>query len=74
MFLVLKNNGELDIINVRNQDIPLAMGYVPLFNIDMCEHAYYINYENEKERYLDNFKQVADFANASQIFDTIIKW
>ena len=47
-FLVLKNNGEVDIINMSNQDTPLLLGYIPLFTIDLWEHAYYINYENRK--------------------------
>lgn len=72
-YLVLKSDGELDIINVSNQDTPLLYGCIPLFNIDMWEHAYYINYENEKDRYIDNFEKVADFTNANIIFNRIIK-
>ena len=72
-FIVLKNNKELDIINMSNQDTPSFFGYVPLFNIDLWEHAYYINYENRKSDYLDNFEQIADFTNASLIFDSIKK-
>ena len=71
-FLVLKKDGQLEIINVSNQDMPLTLGYMPLFNIDMWEHAYYLNYENDKEKYLDNFKKIADFRYASKIFNSII--
>lgn len=70
-FLIVKKDGQLDIVNVSNQDNPLFNGDVPLFNIDMWEHAYYLNYKNEKGKYLDNFKEIADFSNASQIFDNI---
>ncbi len=45
-FLAINNNSQLEIINVSNQDTPLSMGYIPLFNIDMWEHAYYLNYKN----------------------------
>lgn len=72
-FLVLKKDGQLDIINVSNQELPLSFGYMPLFNIDMWEHAYYLNYENDKAKYLDNFENIADFTNASKIFNSIIK-
>ena len=72
-FLVLKNDGQIDIINVLNQDTPLSLGYMPLFNIDMWEHAYYLNYKNEKSLYLDNFIKIADFSNANRIFNSIIK-
>lgn len=72
VFLVLKNNKELDIINMPNQDIPQSLGFIPLFNIDLWEHAYYINYENDKSKYLDNFFQIADFTSANKIFNSKI--
>lgn len=72
-FLVLKNDGQLDIINVSNQETPLMTGYVPLFNVDMWEHAYYLNYQNDKEKYLNNIAIIADFTNASQIYHNIVK-
>lgn len=73
-FLVLKNNMELDIINLPNQETPLSNGHIPLFTIDMWEHAYYLNYENEKAKYLDNFEKIADFKNASLLYDTYINY
>lgn len=72
-FLVLKKGGILDIINMSNQETPLLLGYIPLFNIDLWEHAYYINYENEKARYIDNFEKIADFKNANMIYEKIVK-
>lgn len=72
-FLVLKKNGKLDIINTMNQETPLLFGDVPLFTVDMWEHAYYLNYQNDKSKYLDNFKEIADFKNASEIFNQIMK-
>lgn len=67
-FLVMSNN-ELEIINFFNQDSPLLYGYIPLFNIDLWEHAYYINYENDKSKYIDNFKEIADFSYANEIYN-----
>ncbi len=72
-FLVLKNNHELDIINLPNQETPLLYGHMPLFTVDMWEHAYYLNYKNEKAKYLDNFIEIADFKNASLIYNNIVK-
>ena len=71
-FLVLKNDKNLDIINLSNQDMHVLHGYIPLFNIDLWEHAYYLNYLNERGRYIDNFKNIADFTNASLIYDKIV--
>lgn len=71
-FLVLNRNYDLEIINTENQTTPLSVGYIPLFNIDMWEHAYYLNYKNEKGNYIDNFEKIADFTNASNIFNDIV--
>lgn len=72
-FLVLKSTGQLDIVNTSNQDTPLLVGDIPLLNVDLWEHAYYLNYENDKMKYLDNFGQIVDFAYANKIFNSIMK-
>ena len=71
-FLVIDRFGNLEIINMLNQDMPISFGYVPLFAIDMWEHAYYLNYKNEKENYIDNFKVISDFSNASNIYHRVL--
>ena len=45
-FLVINKDNNIEIINVKNQDLPLLMGYIPLLNMDMWEHAYYLNYDD----------------------------
>ena len=54
---------------MSNQDTPILYNKVPLLNIDLWEHAYYINYENDKKRYITNFKQIIDFNNANNIYN-----
>lgn len=70
-FLVCDTNKNLEIINMSNQDTPILYNKVPLLNIDLWEHAYYINYENDKKRYITNFKQIIDFNNANNIYNNI---
>ena len=72
-FLVINGSGNLEIINMSNQQTPLIYNFVPLFTIDMWEHAYYLNYKPDKEKYLNNFKQIADFTYASNIYNSILK-
>lgn len=35
----------------------------------MWEHAYYINYENKKDIYIDNYFEILDFKNANNIIN-----
>lgn len=68
-FLVIGNNNTLDIINTKNQDSPLLYGYIPILAIDLWEHAYYINYKNERQRYLDNIINLLNFSYANNIYN-----
>ena len=72
-FLVMKNNGQLDIINLPNQETPLMYGMIPLFVIDLWEHAYYLNYKNNKSEYIDNFIEISDLSNADHIYNNVMK-
>lgn len=72
-FLVTSSTGELDIVNLSNQNTPLFLGLIPLFTVDMWEHAYYLNYKNDKNNYLDNYEAISDYINASVIYNGIIR-
>lgn len=72
-FLVVNDNGTLDIINLSNQYLPQLLGYIPLLNMDMWEHAYYLNYKNEKSNYIDNFFLIVDFTNANSLYNSLMK-
>ena len=68
-FLVKTPTNDIDIINISNQDSPLLLGYKPLFNVDMWEHAYYLNYKNNKKDYLDNFFEISNFYYANKVMN-----
>lgn len=67
-FLVL-NNGNLEIVNLPNQENPYSYNLIPLITLDLWEHAYYINYENKKDLYIDNFFEIINFHSANKIIE-----
>lgn len=73
VFLELLASGEITVINRRNQDNSLFHGNIPLICIDMWEHAYYLNYKNNKLQYLDNIYFILDFSRANKIYENYIK-
>jgi superoxide dismutase, Fe-Mn family len=60
-WLCQKKDNSLVIMSTPNQDTPLAEGLKPLFNIDVWEHAYYLNYQNRRADYLTAFWNVVDW-------------
>jgi len=67
-FLVIDKD-KLKIVNLKNQDNPYLYNYIPLLTLDLWEHAYYLNYENKKDLYIDNFFLIMDFKEANKIFE-----
>jgi len=65
--LVLDGN-ELRIVNTQNQDSPYFFNLKPLITLDMWEHAYYINYENNKDEYIDAFFEILNWEQINNSF------
>jgi superoxide dismutase, Fe-Mn family len=49
---LIEDAGKLAIVTTSNADTPMAHGKRCLLAIDVWEHAYYVDYRNERERYL----------------------
>lgn len=69
IFLAQNKDNQLELISTSNQDSPYLFNLFPLFCIDFWEHAYYINYENDKLNYFENFKILANFNYANKNFN-----
>ena len=72
-WLVLDGN-TLKVGSTPNQDNPLMdisdIKGSPLMGIDVWEHAYYLNYQNERPRYITNWWNVLDWNKVSQRYDS----
>ena len=68
-YLVINNNKDLQIINMSNQESPYLYGMIPIITIDLWEHAYYLDYQNNKEKYIDAFFQIIDFNKINNLYE-----
>lgn len=53
-WLVL-DNGKLRILNTSNADSPVATHMEPLLTLDVWEHAYYLDHQNDRGAYVTAF-------------------
>jgi len=64
-WLVAGRDGKLFVSDTLNQDNPLMdlteKKGTPLLCIDVWEHAYYLNYQNRRAEYVDNFWNVVNW-------------
>ena len=67
-WLVQDNDGKLKIVKTSNADVPITDGLNPLAVIDVWEHAYYLDVQNVRATYVDNYLDKLlnwDFANSN---------
>jgi Fe-Mn family superoxide dismutase len=49
---LVDKDGKLEVATTANADTPMAHGIKCLLTVDVWEHAYYVDYRNERERYV----------------------
>jgi Fe-Mn family superoxide dismutase len=49
---LVEKGGKLEVTTTGNADTPMAHGIRCLLTVDVWEHAYYVDYRNERERYV----------------------
>jgi superoxide dismutase, Fe-Mn family len=60
-WLVRDPSGALKVLSTANADTPLRTGQSPLLTCDVWEHAYYIDYRNERPRFLEHFWKIVNW-------------
>jgi superoxide dismutase, Fe-Mn family len=60
-WLVKGNDGELDILQESNAGNPLRKEKTPLLTFDVWEHAYYLDYQNNRAAYIQNLWNILNW-------------
>lgn len=76
-WLVTDKAGKLQITSTANQDNPLMPNAVikgtPILALDVWEHAYYLNYQYKRKKYIDAFFNVINWKKVGERYDETIK-
>ena len=72
-FLVMDNDKSLALINLPNQDSPYRLGLIPIMNLDLWEHAYFLDYHANKDEYIKNFFKLIDLKKVEERYKEFSK-
>ncbi len=67
-WLVVTQDGSLDVYATANQDSPFMQGNTPILGLDVWEHAYYLKYQNKRPDYIAAFFNVINWDEVERKF------
>lgn len=75
-WLVVDKAGKLQVVGTPNQENPLmpkqTVSGTPLLNLDVWEHAYYLDYQYKRKRYIDSFFKIINWKKVSERYEEAI--
>jgi len=72
-WLVAKPDKTLAVYSTANQDSPLMQGDTPLLGLDVCEHAYYLNYQHRRQDYVAAFWNLVNWSAVASRHQAVLQ-
>ena len=69
-WLCATKDGDLSVVQTANQDTPLPL--FPLLACDVWEHAYYLDYQNRRAEYFDNWWRLVNWPRVSHSYEIFL--
>jgi Fe-Mn family superoxide dismutase len=72
-WLVARPDGGLRVISTTDAENPVRSKLTPLLTLDVWEHAYYLDYQNERDRYVRGFvDRLIDWRFAEKNYEGVV--
>lgn len=72
-YLILNPYGRLLIVTTNNQTTPIPLRSIPLVPIDMWEHAYFLQYQNKRNDYIQNYLDLINWEQVGKRYEAALK-
>lgn len=66
---LIVDQGVLQIVSTDDADTPIARNQQPVLTVDVWEHAYYIDYRNQRSAYLNSWWEIIDWEFVASQFE-----
>ncbi|WP_340112912.1 superoxide dismutase [Maribellus mangrovi] len=67
-WLVVNKSNDLEIVQTSNAGNPMRDGMKPILTCDVWEHAYYLDKQNARPKYIEDFWKIVDWKVVSERF------
>lgn len=75
VWLVAMGNGHVGCYATSNQSNPVMWGHVPIFGVDLWEHAYFLDYGASRADYLKRIWEIIDWQEVERrVFTYLGHW
>jgi len=71
VWLVANSDNKLSIVKTSNAENPLCDNLMPIITLDVWEHAYYLDTQNARPKYIENFWELIDWELIESRFENL---
>lgn len=66
-------NGRLELLTTSNAGTPLTEDKLPIMNLDLWEHAYYLDVQNQRAKYIENAMKIINWEAIEERVKYVLK-
>ncbi len=68
-WLTIDSAGALRIESTANQDSPISDARTPILGVDVWEHAYYLKYQNQRQKYIEAWYNTVSWPEVARRYE-----